>query len=865
MANEFKIRKGLIVEGATSGTVVDVQGSLGQLFSVTDNLTGEIFAVADISGVPIMTINSSSATVFTGLVSGITPVVAANFVTKAYVDSGGGTNPGPWLPLSATSSFPLTGDLYIDQTSLYFLNAANDSWNIQNNSSGKLVFKSDTTQRGIWSSGELELANDLIVNGSVGIGMTTTPQAPLHVDPATTNEIAIAINGTQNYSAGQFHRIAAGDANSLNRLAIGFGYDDPTDWAIRYSSYGRHEFYTGNDWGNAANTEKMVITSTGNVGIGDPSPQGKLEVNNRNTATGAALFIKGGEDDLSPIAGQYTGLAFGYGGGDIYNNGAVLWEFTNTAANGKLHFAVNSTAGDGTANLTDSKMTILDSGDVGIGITSPGAKLQIASSTNADGILLTGDGSASGMGTGQGRSIDFQYTKTDSSFGSALRFAIPNDTVHGGALTFHTDDTVGTLQQAMLINNAQNVGINSTNPGQKLAIEGDGTANENVLRVNNQGQVSTRIWIRNAGQSAYIINSGTTADTLAAGLLPQALAMGIGNNSAVQFYNGLTPSAKMTIDSSGKVGIGTTTPSAKLDVQGSLGQLFSVTDNFSGEIFAVADISGVPLLSVNSTGVSYFNGPGTKLGIGTTSPDETLTVNGIIRAVDQLYFGAINLVNVTYGPFIESYDDKGLKFDFNGNSGGEFQIWNHDQNGGGATEVFTIEQDNDIFMPAGNVSIGKTTAALGRLDVSGTLAMSVGTTKRFQTFYSGGFTFINGGASGGTIYLGAPATYTQNFRVQGTGIFNSTCTATNFILSSDKTLKENIKDIDDKHINVSWKNFELKTEPGVKRSGVIAQELEINHPEFVRTDEEGLKSVAYIDLLIAKIAELEARLEKAGI
>ena len=36
---------------------------------------------------------------FTGLVSGITPVAAANFVTKAYVDgSGGGT--GPFLPLA---------------------------------------------------------------------------------------------------------------------------------------------------------------------------------------------------------------------------------------------------------------------------------------------------------------------------------------------------------------------------------------------------------------------------------------------------------------------------------------------------------------------------------------------------------------------------------------------------------------------------------------------------------------------------------------------------------------------------------------------------------------------------------------------
>tara|TARA_R110001606_G_C14873328_1_gene590187 strand:- start:92 stop:520 length:429 start_codon:yes stop_codon:yes gene_type:complete len=94
---------------------------------------------------------------------------------------------------------------------------------------------------------------------------------------------------------------------------------------------------------------------------------------------------------------------------------------------------------------------------------------------------------------------------------------------------------------------------------------------------------------------------------------------------------------------------------------------------------------------------------------------------------------------------------------------------------------------------------------------------------------------------------------------------NGTATATNFILSSDKTLKNNIKEIDGKHVKINWKNFELKSEPGIKRAGVIAQELEKTNPEFVRTDNEGLKSVAYIDLLITKIAELEARLEKAGI
>ena len=64
MANEFKIRKGLIVEGASGGVVVNVLGSQGQLLSVTDNLSGSIFAVSDISGVPIFDVNSSGISYF---------------------------------------------------------------------------------------------------------------------------------------------------------------------------------------------------------------------------------------------------------------------------------------------------------------------------------------------------------------------------------------------------------------------------------------------------------------------------------------------------------------------------------------------------------------------------------------------------------------------------------------------------------------------------------------------------------------------------------------------------------------------------------------------------------------------------------
>jgi len=64
--------------------------------SYTDNFLKFFNDQANISQ---LVLNSDGSSIFAGLVSGITPVAAANFVTKAYVDgSGGGT--GPFLPLA---------------------------------------------------------------------------------------------------------------------------------------------------------------------------------------------------------------------------------------------------------------------------------------------------------------------------------------------------------------------------------------------------------------------------------------------------------------------------------------------------------------------------------------------------------------------------------------------------------------------------------------------------------------------------------------------------------------------------------------------------------------------------------------------
>ncbi|WP_375587722.1 tail fiber domain-containing protein [Flagellimonas aurea] len=96
-------------------------------------------------------------------------------------------------------------------------------------------------------------------------------------------------------------------------------------------------------------------------------------------------------------------------------------------------------------------------------------------------------------------------------------------------------------------------------------------------------------------------------------------------------------------------------------------------------------------------------------------------------------------------------------------------------------------------------------------------------------------------------------------KTNGEAEFNNNVRADNFILSSDSRLKTNIKPLE-KSMNLDFVEFEMKKNKGEKRYGVIAQEVEENHPELVFTDEEGMKQVKYIDLLVAKVAELEKRL-----
>ncbi len=106
---------------------------------------------------------------------------------------------------------------------------------------------------------------------------------------------------------------------------------------------------------------------------------------------------------------------------------------------------------------------------------------------------------------------------------------------------------------------------------------------------------------------------------------------------------------------------------------------------------------------------------------------------------------------------------------------------------------------------------------------------------------------------------------TTRFTFNDNGSFTATGNVTAY---SDISLKENIEVIPNALEKVSairGVTYDRKDLEGARHAGVIAQEVEAVLPEVVNTDEEGVKSVAYgnlVSLLIEAVKELKAEIEE---
>ena len=192
MANEFKVKKGLIVDGS-GGTILDVQGSAGQLFSVTDSLTGDLFAVSDISGIPILNVNSSGAVDIDGTLSlGDSDKIQLGASQDLQIFHNGSNS---YIETSSTS----TGDFFVTARGtnhdLYLEAADNIYIRPQGNENGVVVVgnggvtlyhnnvaKLETTSTGVSVTGDV-FSDGLYVNSTSAVSGT---------------QVAIVQDGAQN-------------------------------------------------------------------------------------------------------------------------------------------------------------------------------------------------------------------------------------------------------------------------------------------------------------------------------------------------------------------------------------------------------------------------------------------------------------------------------------------------------------------------------------------------------------------------------------------------------------------------------------------------------------------------------------------
>ena len=147
-------------------------------------------------------------------------------------------------------------------------------------------------------------------------------------------------------------------------------------------SWGGIQWNIGTDTlgiGTSVNINTITINEDEKVGIGVTDPKGKLQVNDTRNA------ITGTDVDISELAvkvtraidanGTGTGIGFSITTSTSSVGAAIIHEREGSQSQGKLHFATKE-ANTGGTNIP-IRMTIEDTGEVGIGITTPITTLDV--------------------------------------------------------------------------------------------------------------------------------------------------------------------------------------------------------------------------------------------------------------------------------------------------------------------------------------------------------------------------------------------------------------------------------------------------------------------------------------------------------
>ncbi len=574
------------------------------------------------------------------------------------------------------------------------------------------------------------------VGGNVGIG-TTSPSENLTINGSDTATVPCL--GLRNGN---------GYITTNDGAQIAFGWNGTNKYQhfiqTRHNGGGASDnaidFYvcdrTQNNTVTSGSTHTMTLNS-GKVGIGTTSPSDHLTVQSRAHIADAALTVstfgdstQSGENAKAII---YLGTAHrAYPDSRSGKKCAIIADGIDSWGRNSLHFCLNNSVGSdsraNSASITDSRMVIQSAGNVGIGTTSPSSKLHIhcGSTATSDGLFIGNDYESNNQVT---------FLRLGLGVNNYAQISAHTELGDKTYLQFHTQSDTGTsnISERMRIDENGNVGIGTTSPSEKLDVNGN--ARMHGLTLGNDGTLMIESITGGGGTETVILQ--TSIDNI---------SLADSNRYTYPTTSSATDRKLMCLQPyDGRVGIGTTSPSEKLHVNGIIrggnAVIGSGGHNNDYAVFAytgLGDTTNYALLQAND-GTTYLNSDSGKVlnfrignqskmvinsdgnvGIGTTNPSTGLDVNGNFQSQFTRIFGRSSQGYIGHRNFLDDIESMG-------NTGSTYQYnyavlvaanGNHRFN---ASDVLSLCVQNSTKLTinsSGNVGIG-TTSPNDKLEVNG--------------------------------------------------------------------------------------------------------------------------------------------------